>query len=500
MRTAVLLALFLHLLGTNTIAFLGPSSSEIVQVQVLPGPTMGTDSIDPQNISTYSEVATRWIREYLRINTTNPPGHEAKAAAFFKNIFDQEGIENEVIEFAPGRANIWARIRCRSEASPCRRPLILLNHTDVVTAEASHWRVPPFSATVLDGVIYGRGARDMKNEGIAQAVALVMLKRENVQLDRDVIFLATGDEEVDNMGSKWIIQNRRELLGNAEFLITEGGQNAAGNRKVEYVGIDVAEKTPLWLHVTARGHSGHGSQPIPDSAPDKLIAALKRITEYKPELRVTPVVEQFLRAMAPLQPEQRAAQFRNIRYVLQDRHAREQLRADGSLTYLLQDTVAVTMLGGSGSTNVIPDEAWANVDARLLPGTDPQEFLEKLRRAVNDPGVTIEPLKPFTAANESPTNTELWDAIDAVSQKYFNGAPLIPYLTTGYTENQLYRQLGIVCYGFSSYTDGFEESGTEHGDNERVRVEDVRRAPLVLYDLIVRVAGASHTRMAAAAH
>jgi acetylornithine deacetylase/succinyl-diaminopimelate desuccinylase-like protein len=450
---------------------------------------LASDSISKDRIDKYSGLTIQWLREYLRIDTTNPPGEEAKAAEFFRKIFDEEGIENYEFEFAPGRANVWARVPCTADPSHCKRPFIMLNHMDVVTAEPSHWRVPPFSADIVNGSIYGRGAQDMKDEGLAQAVVMVMLKREKPQLDRDVIFLATGDEEVDDAGSKWMIDNKRDLLGNAEFLVTEGGENSMENGSVGIVGVDVAEKAPFWLHVVAHGQSGHGSQPMPDSAPNRLIAALQRIEDYRPELRVIPVVEQFLRAMAPLETPARAQEFRNIRYVLQDTEAREEIRADDSLAYMLQDTITVTMLGGSPQTNVIPSEAWANLDVRLLPGTDPQEFLEKIRNVLDDSNVTVEPLKPFAKANSSPTGTPLWEAIRVASKRYFNAAPVVPRLTSGYTESQLYRQLGITCYGFSPYRVTADEGNTEHGDNERVRVEEVRRAPRVLYDVVMQVAG-----------
>ncbi len=488
-KTAFLVTCLFFLSATCNVAGFASKSSAPVRIQVVADRPFGTEWIPDQTLNQYSDLAVKWLRDYLRINTTNPPGNEQKSAEFFKALFDAEGIENQLLEFAPGRANIWAHMPCALPSKECGRPIILLNHMDVVTAEASHWRVPPFSAAIVGGSIYGRGAQDMKKEGIVQALVLVMLSRERVQLSRDVIFLATADEEVDNVGSKWIIQNRRDLLRNAEYLITEGGENSLGNSGVEYVGIDVAEKAPFWLHVVAHGHAGHGSQPSDDSAPDRLIAALQKITDFRPELRLTPVVEAYLRAMAPLQSQTRAQQFLNIRYMLQDQQTREQFRADGSLGYMLQDTLAVTMLGGASQTNVIPDEAWANVDVRLLPGSDPQQLLDNLRKAVNDPNVTIEPLKGFVRSNESPTNTELWDTIRAASKRYFDNAPLVPFLTTGYTESQLYRELGIVCYGFSPYRQNIEESGTEHGDNERVRVDEVRQAPRVLYDVVVRIAG-----------
>ena len=447
-----------------------------------------SDSIPPDRLKKYADLAVQWQREYLRIDTTNPPGNEVHAADFFKKIFDQEDIENRVFNYAPGRADVWARVP-HTTSSP-QRPIVLLNHMDVVTSDASHWKAPPFSAEIVDGSIYGRGAQDMKNEGLAQFMVMVMLKREKVQLDRDVIFLAVSDEEVDGTGSDWFIEHQRDLLGNAEFLINEGGENLLeDNGHVKYVGVDVGEKAAFWLHVVAHGRAGHGSLPIADSAPNRLVEALNRIIAYRTPLKVLPVAEEFLRAMAPYESPERAEKFRNIRKALEDKTFQREVEQDESLNYLLRDTIALTMLGGSEQTNVIPPEAWANLDVRLLPGDDPTQFLETIRQVVNDPNVSIEPLNAdFRLANSSPTNTALFGAIEKVSAIYFPGTPVVPRLDSGYTENQRYRPLGINSYGFTPYTSTDEEGSTEHGNDERIRVEEVRRGFRVLYDVVITVA------------
>ncbi len=424
------------------------------------------------------------MQEYLRIDTTNPPGNELRAAAFFKKILDQEGIENRVFEYAPHRADLWARIPYTS--SDPRRPIILLNHMDVVTSDASHWSQPPFSGAIVDGSMYGRGAQDMKNEGLAQLVAFVMLKREKTPLDRDVIFLAVSDEEAGGTGTDWFIRQQSDLLENAEFLINEGGENLLDDGKVKYVGVDVGEKTPFWLHLAAHGRPGHASRPNPDSAPNRLVAALNRVVQYRTPLKVLPVVEEFLHDMAPYESPERAERFRNIQQSIQDKNFQQELERDESLNFLLRNTISLTMLGGSEQTNVIPPEAWANLDVRLLPGEDPEAFLESIRKVVNDPNVTVGPVsKDFRVANYSPTNTTLFDAIRSVGQQYFPGAPVVPHITSGYTENQRYRPLGINAYGFTPFTATQAEGNTEHGNDERVRVEELRRAPKILYDVLV---------------
>ncbi len=452
-----------------------------------PGPALASSRIPAEHLQQYSDLALKWMQEYLRIDTTNPPGHEMRAVDFYKKILDHEGIENRVFEYTPGRGDLWARLP--HTTADQKRPIILLNHMDVVTSDAAHWKVPPFSGEIKDGWLWGRGAQDMKDEGLAQLVVMVMLRREKVELDHDVIFLAVADEEADGTGTDWFIAHQRDLLGNAEFLINEGGENLLENGKVKYVGVDVGEKTTFWLHVVAHGRPGHASRPIPDSAPNRLVRALNRILAYQTPLKVLPVVEEFLRDMAPYEPPDEAREYRNIREVIEDKKFQQDVENDEGLNFLLRDTISLTRLGGSEQTNVLPPEAWANLDVRILPGGDPKALLEQIRRVVDDPNVTVEPLNAeFRQANYSPTDTPLYDAIRKVSAKYFPGTPVVPQITSGYTENQRYRPLGINAYGFNPYTATEEENNTEHGNDERIRVEEVRRGPRVLFDVVAAVA------------
>ena len=447
---------------------------------------LASDRIPAERVQQYSDLAERWMQEYLQVDTTNPPGNEARATAWMKKILDAEGIENRVFEIAPGRANLWARLP--ASASPRKRPIILLNHTDVVTSDAAHWTHPPFSGALDHGVLYGRGAQDMKNEGLAQLVVMAMLQREKLPLDRDVIFLATADEEAEGIGVEWMMQHT-ELLENAEFLINEGGENREEKGRVLYVGLDVAEKTPYWLRLVAHGTPGHGSRPLPDSAPNRLTRALNRVIEWETPLQLLPSVEIFLRRQAPLETGQLAAWFREPRRAMTDPKFRAYISSDPDIAYMFRNTVTLTMLGGSQQTNVIPSDAWANLDVRLLPDEDPARFQARLRKVINDPNITIEPIGAFRKANSSPTDTDLFRAIEKVSGRYFAGAPVSPRLTAGYDECQRYREVGIVAYGFTPYSSTEAESDSEHGNDERVRVEQVRRAPRVLYDVVAEVAG-----------
>jgi len=453
---------------------------------------MPSSRISNEHLRQYSDLAENWMQQYLRVDTTNPPGNEMRAVEFFKKILDDEGIENRGFEIEPGRGDLWARLPHTTGQG--KRPIILLNHTDVVTSDASHWKVPPFSGEQRDGYLWGRGAQDMKDEGLAQLVVMVMLKREKVALDRDVIFLAVADEEAEGKGTDWFLKNQHDLLGSAEFLINEGGENVLENGKVKYVGVDVGEKTSYWLHVVAHGRPGHGSRPNSDSAPNRLVHALNKIVAYQTPLKVLPVVDEFLRDMAPYEPPDRGVYYRDVKKAVEDKKFQREVERDESLNFLLRDTISLTMLGGSGQTNVIPPEAWANLDVRILPGGDPTALLETLRRVVNDPDVTIEPLETeFRVANYSGTDNALFAAIRETSAKYFPGTPVVPHITSGYTENQRYRPLGIVAYGFCPYAATEEEGNTEHGNDERIRVEEVRRGPRILFDVVAKLAGTEKT-------
>lgn len=432
----------------------------------------------------YQDMAVDLMRQYLRINTSNPPGNEIEAAKFFKNIFDRYGIQNEIFEYKPGRANIIARLK----GNGSKRPIMLLSHMDVVTADASAWRVDPFSAEIIDGSIYGRGALDMKNEGLLHLMMMIILVREERALSRDVIFLATADEEVKDEGSIWMVANKADLFKNAEYLLTEGGDNLLENDKVKFVGVDVAEKAPFWLKLTATGSPGHGSRPIADSAPNRLVRAMANIVNYETPIKVLPAVEKFFKDIAPLQAEPWRTKFANISDSLKDPVFAKEMLASREYAFMLHNTISLTMLAGSKQTNVIPNEASCNLDVRLLPGEDPQAFLAELKQVIADPSIKIENVNSFKPPNSSPIDTELFRTIARVSKLHHPEALVTTKMLSGYTESQLYRQLGITCYGWApAYTTVDENEGV-HGNNERISVKNVREGTREMYEVVSAIA------------
>lgn len=423
------------------------------------------------------------MQKFLRINTSNPPGNEIEAAKWLKSIFDQNGIESEIFEYKPGRANIIARIK----GNGSKRPIILLNHTDVVTADPSAWEVDPFSGEIKQGAIYGRGALDMKSLGLVQLMAMIILKQQKITLSRDVIFLATADEEVKDEGSIWMIANKSDLFKDAEYLITEGGDNLLEGKQVRYVGVDVAEKAPYWLQLTATGQPGHGSRPISDSASNRLVRAMSRIVNWETPVRLLPAVEKFFKDVAPLQPEPLRSRFANITVSLKDPAFVKEITSQRDYNFLLRNTISLTMMSGSKQTNVIPNVATCNLDVRLLPGEKPDDFLAALKAVIDDPTIKIENVNTFKPPNSSSIDTDLYKAIVEVTKANHPEAIVTTKMLSGYTESQLYRQLGIVSYGWAPFYTTPEENQGVHGNNERISVKNIREGTREFFEVVLRI-------------
>jgi acetylornithine deacetylase/succinyl-diaminopimelate desuccinylase-like protein len=439
----------------------------------------GSPKADPD----YEEMAVDLLQRYLQVDTTVPPGNEMKGALFFKEVLEREGIAVEVDEFAPGRANLLAVLPGTGKL----RPLILANHMDVVPADPARWKVAPFSGARQDGTIWGRGAEDMKSEGILQLLAMVRAKREAVKLDRDLIFLATADEEVGFAGALRALGSGgwRSRLEKAEFLITEGGENIVDDKgKPAYFGVATGEKGPFWLVLKTSGTPGHGSRPIADSALNRLVRALDRVREHRTALKVLPSVARFFRDQAPRVSEPRAGWYRNLGQAIQDEAVARTLYDDREVSALLRNTISITIVRAGYKTNVIPGTAEAELDVRLLPGEDPQAFLAELRGVIDDPSVEIVAPPDFRRPNASSPETALFRTIERVLARHYPGVPVTTTMLAGATESVLYRPLGISAYGFTPLLTTSAEIATAHGDDERIQEATVRKSVGVFYDVV----------------
>lgn len=427
--------------------------------------------------------AVQLLQELIRIDTTNPPGNERSAALHLQKLLESDGIETRLLDVAPGRANLYARIK----GDGSRRPLILLSHTDVVMAEPQRWTIPPFSGELRDGFIYGRGAIDMKGTATVHATLMRLIKRLNVPLKRDLILLAVADEEAGGTGATSIIEKHPELISGAEFLLNEGDVVYVKDGKVQQYGVDVMEKAALWLRIIAKGPAGHGSIPLANSSVDRLLRALERLRRWETPIQVSPAVAEGYRMKAQQQtdPVLRNA-YANLERALQNRALRKKLLTDSTLNAEVRNTFTITGLQGSDKVNVIPGVAWAQIDARLLPGETPAGFIASLRRVLNDPGLEIEILEESTPTGSS-ADTALMQAIRKVAARRDPGVPVIPTMLTSSTDSAKFRSLGITAYGFEPFKLDDGELGRSHGDDERVSVENLGFALQFLYEVIMEL-------------
>jgi len=448
-----------------------------------PAPGPGRAAFDVDGLAKEAAVL---LQEYLRVDTTNPPGNERRAADFFKRVFDRDGISCEIMDMGANRANVVARLA----GSGAKRPLVLLNHLDVVPADAARWTVPPFSGEIRDGFIWGRGATDMKGTAIAHCVTLLALKRAGVPLDRDVIFLGTADEEegVEANGVEWVVRNRPDVLRHAELALTEGAYIDAGDDgRSRAWNVDVTEKSILWLRISATGRAGHGSIPEPDGAVPKLVRATGRLMAFEPEIRLIPAVEKYFRALASTETAPLDADLRDPRAALADPVRRARLLADPFRAASLRATITVTGLRASEKVNVIPGEATALVDCRLLPGEDAAAFLETLKRVAGEPDLKWE-IIASSVATESTTDSDLFRAIERARDRFDPGVPLMtpPLLST--TDATTLRQAGLVVYGFEPWKLAAADDRS-HGDDERLSLANLRFGLDVTLALVVDVCG-----------
>jgi acetylornithine deacetylase/succinyl-diaminopimelate desuccinylase-like protein len=424
------------------------------------------------------------MRDYLRINTTNPPGNELASARFIRDFLKKEGIEAQILdttELGAGRANLYARVK----GNGTRKAIALVHHMDVVPVAEAYWTVPPFAGEVRDGFIYGRGALDMKGQGVAQLMALVALKRSGVPLTRDLVVIANADEELGSTGAITFAERHADLLRDVEFLFTEGGGNSVRNDTLRYYGVGVSEKRTFWQRLTVRGTPSHGSRPTKDNPVPRLVAALDRLARYETPLHVTPGVDRYFRDISRNFAGEQRAWLQDVKVALESPRARQWILADLYWNAILRNTISLTGLQGSNKTNVIPAEASADVDIRLLPDENPDSMLATLKRVVADTAVHFSPLITPKAAFESPTTSDFFRAVERVARERDPGAFVTSSMLTGATDRPMYRQLGILVYGLDPFrTDDADEQKGVHGNDERLSEASLGFGIHFVYDVL----------------
>jgi acetylornithine deacetylase/succinyl-diaminopimelate desuccinylase-like protein len=428
------------------------------------------------------------LRRYLMIDTTNPPGNEIAGVRFLAEVLARDGIQSEMIEAAPGRASLRAQLAGDGSLGG----IVLHHHIDVVYADRRYWTVDPFGGAIADGYLYGRGAIDMKSTGILQLSAMLALKRAGVPLKRDLVFLATADEEAGSeLGAQFIANHRPDWLAGAEYAISElAAVHTDPNLKAPLGAIVISEKTGLALMLTARGEPGHGSMPWPDTAPNRLVRALHRLLEAERPPRVLPEVQEFFSRVATLMSPEDSAGYDDLARSLRDREFRTRFLANRQWAAMVRTTFAVTILRGSEKSNVIPPEASAYLDCRMLAGDDPEEIAAWVRAVIADEHVEVSIAREPKIPNLSPPDTELYKAMADALRRRAPGVVVTPMILVAFTDNWVFRRCGLHGYGFSPFVIDEAELQRIHGNDERISLENLREGVRVYTEMLRDVAGA----------
>jgi acetylornithine deacetylase/succinyl-diaminopimelate desuccinylase-like protein len=422
----------------------------------------------------------------IRFDTQDPPGREQEAADYLHKVLTNEGIPVEVFTLDKGRPNIVARLK----GSGRKRPLLIMGHTDTVNIDPAKWTHPPFGAVVADGYVYGRGTIDDKDNVVASLMTMIALKRQNVPLDRDVIFLAeSGEEGSTRVGIQFMV-NEHFAAVDAEYCIAEGGGITREGGQVKYASVQTAEKLPRAIELTAKGPAGHGSVPLTTNAIARLSSAVGTVASWRPPMKLNETTGIYFKRLAEISTPEQAKRYRDVFSFDPKVQAEtfEYLREhEPRHASMLVSSLSPNMIQAGYRVNVIPSEAKATLDVRLQPGEDADTFLETVRSLVNDPNVDVRygARASRPATEPSRLTTEVFPAIEAAVKRLYD-APTLPTMSTGATDMAFLRAKGIQCYGIGPATD--TEDGPKgfgaHSDQERILVSELHRFVQLHYEVV----------------
>ncbi len=427
----------------------------------------------------------------LRLDTSNPPGNEKLAADYLKQVLEREGIPAQLFALEPDRPNLVARLK----GSGRRLPILLMGHTDVVTVDPKKWTFPPFSATRDGGYVYGRGSLDDRPHVVAALMTMLALKRLNVPLERDVIFLAeAGEEGTTRVGIDFMVRDHYQEIS-AEYCLAEGGVTPRAGGRVVYAGIETVEKIPLPLELTARGTSGHGSVPLQDNPVVHLSRAVAALAAWRTPIRLNETTREYFRRLADISSGADAARYRAVLVP-------GSAAAEAADTYfqqrepqhasMLRTSITPTILTGGYRFNVIPSEARATIDVRMVPDENPSAMIEAVKKIINDPSVEVTrstAIDQRTVGGTTRIDSEAFKTIEAAVTKHYQAVSL-PVMQTGATDMSVVRAKGMQCFGVNAAVD--REDGPQgfgpHSDQERILESELHRFVRFQWDIVTGLA------------
>ncbi len=425
----------------------------------------------------------RFLTELVKIDTSNPPGNEVKAAEYIKSVLDTEGIASEIFESAPGRGNLVARIK----GNGSKHPLMIMGHLDVVGVERDKWSLDPFAAIMKDGFLYGRGSHDDKAMDAATLEVFLQVHRRKIPLDRDVILLAeAGEEGTTRYGIDYMIAEHWDKI-DCEYVLNEGGAIHETNGGVDYAAVGTTEKVPRGMLLVARGSSGHASMPRLDNPIEHLGMAVGKLLTWQPPMHLNETTKEYFSRLAKISSPEDAYLYTHLEDPSVQRKLAETHIAQNSM---LRTSITPTIIKGGFRINVIPADAEATLDVRALPDESIDELMATMRTVINDPQVEV---KRSDTSNDRPAgapssiHSEMFQALERAQQEVFPGAVTLPEMGTGATDSAQLRAKGVQAYGIGSLTSD-DDALRVHGNDERVRLAGIDKFVEYLYTAVVQVA------------
>ena len=434
-----------------------------------------------QDYSALTKEATQLLVDLIKINTSNPPGNEIEAVKYVAKILDKEKIPYEIVESEPGRASLIARLR----GDGSKKPLMMMAHLDVVGVETDKWKFDPFSGTIKDDYIYGRGAIDDKGMAVCELLVMLELKRKNVPLKRDIILALCADEEAGGRkGIAFLVDKHLDKI-KAEFVLNEGGRIIVDEHthKVAFVGIQNTEKVPINIKLVAKGTPGHASVPLPDNCIFKLSKALGRLADWQPPVKLNETTRAFFKGLTRSHGFPDSMYMDNIEHPEIGPFCAAQLgKKDPILGSIMRNSVSPTILKSGIRSNVIPSEAEVNLNVRLLPEEKVEDFVKDLKKVIDDTSIQVvydQAEHPDTPA--SPVESDLFKAMEKMGKQLWPEAATVPFMSTGATDAAYLRAKKIPTYGILPFPLDEDDLSRMHGHNERLSLADLQDGLKYLY-------------------